>query len=385
MKVLHVISSGGMFGAEAVILNLSRTLNRQGHTSLLGIFSNSANPNLQLHHHALNEGLESHLIACQGQIDRSVPASIRTLVAETGANLVHAHGYKADVYSWIALRRSSTALVSTCHNWIDDGRLVRIYGNLDRRVLRQYQAVVAVSDEVRARLVASGVLPRKIHLIRNGIDLRPFAAAIPSLRPPDTPAGTLLIGWVGRLSHEKGADIFLRTAGKIHTSFPQARFLLVGDGPDHAELLALIRELGLETQAHLVGRRTDMPEVYASFNVMVSSSRREGLPMAILEGMATGLPWVATAVGDVPTIVQNGHTGSLVPSEDVDQLADALAALLRDPAARTEMGSAARRLVEQQFSAERMAAEYLAVYQQAILARESQTDTAELTSPGGAR
>src|SRR5665213_3553097 len=110
MKILHVISSGGMYGAEAVILNHSRTLNRNGHASVLGVFSNSSNPNLQLHESATREGIESHLIPCKGQIDWNVAAGIRELVAGMGADVVHAHGYKADVYVYFALRGTRTPM-----------------------------------------------------------------------------------------------------------------------------------------------------------------------------------------------------------------------------------------------------------------------------------
>ena len=104
MKILHIISSSGMYGAEAVILNMSRTLNQGPHSSVLGVFSNSPNPNLQLHEVANKEGIESHLIACKGQVDPSVFAAIRDLAARTKADIVHAHGYKADIYTYLALR-----------------------------------------------------------------------------------------------------------------------------------------------------------------------------------------------------------------------------------------------------------------------------------------
>jgi glycosyltransferase involved in cell wall biosynthesis len=362
VKILHVISSGGMYGAEAVILNLSRTLNRQGHTSMLGIFSNTANPNLQLHECALQEGIESHLISCRGQIDRAVPASIRALAASTGADLIHAHGYKADVYVHLAMRGTGTAVVSTCHNWLDDSGLVWMYGVVDRLVLRRYKAVVAVSEEVKRRLIGSGVSPAKVHFIRNGIDLRPFEAAVPSLRDPGAAPEILWVGWVGRLSREKGPGIFLRAVANVHVEFPDARFMLVGEGPDRIKIERLIGELGIGDRVQLLGRRADMPAVYASFDVMVSSSLREGLPMAILEGMASGLPWVATSVGDVPTVVRDGETGILVPAEDVERLAVAVGDLLRNAEERARMGGAARRLMVSEFSAERMAREYLRVY-----------------------
>lgn len=362
MKILHVISSGGMYGAEAVILNLSRTLNRNGHASVLGVFSNTSNPNLQLHEAAMREGIESHLIPCNGQIDRTVAASIRQLAEATGADVVHAHGYKADVYSYFALRNTKIPFVSTCHNWLKDGLLVSCYGMVDRFVLRSYAAVIAVSDEVKTQLLKAGVREDKVHLIRNGIDLSPFEQAMPSLRVASSSAKGLTVGWIGRLSREKGADIFLRAAAIVLKERPYARFVVVGDGPDLSMLNALMQKLEIEENVSFVGRRGDMPGVYASLDVMVSSSRQEGLPMAILEGMASSLPLVATAVGDVPTIVLDGQTGIIVPSEDVELLAAGIMKLLQDSKLRARYSEAARKLIEEEFSAERMAGNYLRVY-----------------------
>src|ERR1700678_4161712 len=169
MRVLHIISSSGMYGAEAVILNLSRMLNEgDAHRSLLGVFSNSSNPNLQLYEKAVQEGIESHLIACKGQADRAAIAAIRELVARTGADVVHAHGYKADIYVYLALCGTGVPLVSTCHTWYDADRLLYLYGMVDRFVLRRFARVVAVSDEVRQRLLNAGVRGEKICLVRNG-------------------------------------------------------------------------------------------------------------------------------------------------------------------------------------------------------------------------
>src|ERR1700679_435657 len=111
MKVLHIISSGGMYGAEAVILNMSRFLNGGAHSSVLGSFSNSSNPNHQLHERVITEGIESHLIPCEGQIDRAAITSIHELAVQTRADIVHAHGYKADIYVYFALRGSGIPFV----------------------------------------------------------------------------------------------------------------------------------------------------------------------------------------------------------------------------------------------------------------------------------
>jgi glycosyltransferase involved in cell wall biosynthesis len=108
-----------------------------------------------------------------------------------------------------------------------------------------------------------------------------------------------------------------------------------------------------------------MPSVYASLDIMVSASRQEGLPIAVLEGMASRLPLVATAVGEVPTVVLDGRTGVLLPPEDPRLLASAIADLLRNPAERERLGARARKLIEDEFSAERMTGDYLRVYEEA--------------------
>ena len=361
MRILHIISSGGMYGAEAVILNLSRTLNEQGHTSLLGIFANSSNPNLQLHERALAEDIESHLLPCNGQVDRTVPATIRALAATTRADLIHAHGYKADVYVYFAMRKTGIPLVSTCHTWYDDNLLLWLYGVIDRRILRRYQAVIAVSDEVRDRLLDAGVPPDRVHFVRNGIDLRPFTNAVPSLRHLAVP-GSLLIGWVGRLTHDKGPDLFVRAIAQLRPEFPDARYILVGEGPYRPQVQRLITDFALDDDVHLLGQRQDMPAVYASCDLMVSSSRQEGLPMAILEGMASSLPWVAPSVGAIPLAIHDGQNGILIPPENVDVLANSMARMMRDSEERGRTGAAAHRLTKSEFSAERMSEDYLGVY-----------------------
>jgi len=295
-------------------------------------------------------------------MDRAVIGRIRALVANTGADLVHAHGYKADIYAYLALRGRRIPLISTCHTWYDTDLLVSIYGKVDRLVLRNYAQVVAVSDEVSQRLLKAGVRKEKIRLVRNGIDLRPFGKRICT-----TSEQGLVVGLVGRLAWEKGVDLFLRAAARVLAEFPHTKFVVVGDGPDRKTLEQLIDELGIRANVEMLGRREDMASVYASLDVMVSSSRQEGLPMAILEGMASGLALVATEVGEVPKVVLDGNTGLLVPAENVALLAQGIMALLCDSARRARLGVAARKLIESEYSAERMATDYLKVYEEAIV------------------
>ena len=368
MKVLHIISSGGMYGAEAVILNLLRITRDTPNPAALGIFYNTKNPNRQFFDAAMREGFSPQVIQCDSQFDRNTITAIRELAAREQADVIHAHGYKADIYCYLAMRGTPTPLVSTCHTWYDTDVIVTLYGKLDRFILRSYTRIVAVSDEVRQRLLDAGVQPGKIHIVRNGIDLRPF-------NRPRVSAGDatrdLVVGLVGRLAWEKGVDLYLAAAAKVLGEFPTARFVAIGEGPDRDKLNAQIDQLGISGRAELLGRREDMPTAYASLDVMVSASRQEGLPMAILEGMASHLPLVATSVGEIPKLIFDQQTGLLVPPDNVDALAAAIVTMLRDSALRDRLSAAARKLVENEYSADRMAADYLRVYEEALAAPNS--------------
>jgi glycosyltransferase involved in cell wall biosynthesis len=367
MKVLHTISSSGMYGAEGVILNLSQRINSSGHTSLLGIFKHGDRLESPLFEAARAAGIESYLIPCKGPIDFSSVRTLRSLLRRTNADVLHAHGYKADIYSRLAVRHREIPLISTCHNWLDTDAATRLYGYLDRLALRHFTRVVAVSAAVRGRLIDSGVLNERVSIIRNGVEVDAFSSQERIARG----LGPLTIGFAGRLSIEKGADLFLRIGAAIHERFPTVRFLIVGEGPERGRLDLLIEQLGLREFVSMPGRCDDMPTFYASLNILVSSSRTEGLPMGLLEAMASRVPIVATDVGDVSSLVRDGETGFLVPSGELDRMENGIIKLLQDESLRDRFGAAGHELVAREFSAEAMTKQYLDLYKEALRETES--------------
>ncbi|WP_419805754.1 glycosyltransferase family 4 protein [Terriglobus sp.] len=367
MKVLHLISSGGMYGAEAVILNLSHALRAAGDESSIAVFANSSR---QIYDRAVEEGLPAVLVPCSGQLSRATVKAIREVVRDQRIDLLHAHGYKADLYAWAALGRGGRVpLVSTCHTWYDNDLALRVYGVLDRWVLRGFARVVAVSAEVERQLLGSGVKAGRVRRIQNGIAVGPFTeAAAGRCRAPAAP---LRVGLVGRLAPEKGVDIFLDAVAIVAKALPDSEFVVLGEGPQRASLEAQIARLGLAERVALVGHQDSMAAVYARLDLMVSASRQEGLPVALLEGMASGLPVVGTTVGEVPTVVRPRETGLLVTPGDAAALAGAMLEILRDHGLRLRLGQNARALVERDFSADRMTAEYREVYCEALAAAGS--------------
>jgi len=367
MKILHVISSSGMYGAESVILNLSRWFNAERHRSIVAVFLNQSNSNLELYWNCRQQAIESHQIPSKGRIDWTAIRRIRELALSTAADVVHAHGYKADVFVHLALGRTKLPYVATCHNWLDNDSKSRVYGYVDRRILSEYSRVAAVSGEVERRLCHSGIDPDRVELIRNGIDVRSFLLESHGFKCEHPQQTNLIVGFVGRLSLEKGPDIFVRAAMEVLRHHEGVEFHLAGDGPEFTTIQDLVDDLGVGEKIRLLGHVRDMAPLYHSFDIMVASSRREGLPIAVLEGMASSLPVIASSVGDVPKIINHGRTGLLVPPDDPLVLAQTILRLLEDPPMRSRLGAAARQFVSEVFSVDRMAREYLQLYEKAIL------------------
>ena len=371
MKILHLISSGGLYGAEAIILNLCEELDAGGvHQAAIGVFAHPDQPLPRLYEVARERGIEAHSISCRGPADRSVPAAFRALAERTGADLIHTHGYKADIYAAVAWRGRNATLVSTCHTWYDNDLALRIYGAVDRWVLRRFDGVVAVTEEVRGQLLAARVPADRVRLIRNGVASRPFLASGRERQTRTRAGAGVCVGLVGRLAPEKGVDLFLQAAKIVIERAPGVSFVIAGEGPDRAALELQAKQLGLQHTVTFLGRQEDMSAFYASIDVLASSSRQEGLPVALLEGMASGLPLVATRVGAVPEVVADQVTGYLVDPEDAAALAEAMLALVADPERRMLFGAAGQGRVKERFSATRMTADYLESYAAALARRK---------------
>ena len=367
MKVLQIISSNGMYGAEAVVINLARGLEDAGHESLIGVFSHPEEPAPQLFEVARASGLSACLIPCEGQLDLEVPKRIEALLAEEKVDLLHAHGYKADVYVRLASRHVQAPVVATCHTWHDVGFKDCAYGVIDRFALRGFDEIIAVSADVERRLLKAGIKQHRIHRIRNGIDATVFGNSDRKEYVEDVP---LVVGMACRLAHEKGIDLFAEMAANILREQPDVRFRIAGDGDQRVAFEQRLTGLNISSHVEVFGRLDDMSAFYSSLDILVSSSRSEGYPINLLEAMANGLPIVATAVGEVPSIVRDHKTGLLVSPGDVQALTDATVSLLQNAEQRRCYGSAAKALAVQEHSASRMTSEIVEIYRHALQARE---------------
>lgn len=370
MKILHLISSAGVYGAETVVLNLTAAQKAQGNEPVIGVFRNHHRPNLALVDEARRRGLPVETFDCRGRFDRVTVRALRSFVTGQGIELVHSHGYKSDFYAHMAAKATGAAFVATCHLWTRSTRAVRFYEFIDSLVLRRAGRVVGVSDAISAALLDSGIPKAKLTTIYNGTDLQRFHYVGAPLREELGTGNRLLIGTVARLEKQKGIEYLVRAAQRVISEFPNSLFVVVGDGSLRSSLRDLIKDLGLDAKVRLLGERTDMPAVYSSLDLFVLPSIDEGMPMTILEALAARRPVIATRVGAVEKLIVHEQTGLLLEPRDVSALYDAIVRCLRDPAFARRLAANGERHVHASFSAEAMAQSYFKVYRQTLSDQE---------------
>jgi len=244
---------------------------------------------------------------------------------------------------------------------------------LQRQAYRCAHAVVANSRAAAQQLQNEGLATDRIHVVANGIDAARFAPRT-AARPVTTvltvanlrkekahevllgaaarPATTVLT--VANLRKEKAHEVLLGAAARLAPRHPQLKFLIAGDGPRYAELRALAQRLDVEHQVRFLGHTEDVPSLLAQADLFVLPSRSEAFPNGAIEAMAAGLPVIASRVGGLVDLIEDGRTGVLVPPDDPSALAAAIESMVVAPAGAAAIGSAARDEVVQRYSFERM-------------------------------
>ncbi len=367
--VLHLIDSLRRGGAELLLLHLAPGLQRHGFRVSVGY--STPGP---LREAFQRQGIPTYPLPRLGRLDPLLGWRMWRLIRRLRPDIVHTHLFKSHFFGRPAACLAGTPwIVATLHNtdpWLRYPPAAWLYGLTARCAHR----LLAVSEAVRRHHVRYTPLPpERVAVLENGIDLSRFehlSAAAMQVRetlgiPPQAP----LIGVVGRLVPAKGQALFLQAAARIRTRFPEARFLIVGEGPQEEALRALAQQLGLGTAVRFTGFWEEIPALLAALDVLVVASRYEGLPLVLLEGMAAGTAVVATDVGGVREAL--GSAGILVPPGDAAALARACERLLQDASLRRRLGAAARQRVQARYSLERTLNALVDLYRQLLAERIS--------------
>jgi glycosyltransferase involved in cell wall biosynthesis len=298
-------------------------------------------------------------------------ARLARVIRARSVKLVHANEFISNLVGFLAARAAGVPVIV---NRGDLGHLRDGFGAWHRRVerwiSRHADAVCANAEGVRRLCIeAEGSGEERTFVVRNGLDLERFdALASRELQGP-LPAGEQLVAVVANLWPVKGHRTLIEAIGRVHGRLPLARFALIGDGPERQELERRIAELGIGSAVVLLGTRYDVPAILRRCHAACLPSLAEGLPNAVMEAMAAGLPVVATAVGGTPELVTPHETGLLAPAGDAEALGTMLLQLLRDPHAAAAMGRRGRERIASEFSLARMAAAHERMYRAVLLHR----------------
>ncbi len=288
------------------------------------------------------------------------------LVEKNDIQLIHTSDLWMNYYIWKASQRTGIRTVSHVRNLLKAKRVHKyLFDKID--------SIISISNQLKQPLIQASIPKEKIHIIYNGVDLSEFTCDTPKanvLRRDFKPLGDLLVGMVGRIEPFKRQKEFIQAAVEVLKVRPDVTFFLIG--ASHAELgqgdyleeiQNFIREHNIAKHIVFTGFRTDMPDVMASLDILVSASAGT----VMMEAMAAGIPVVATDIASASEVIADGITGILVPHNDIHAMADAILRLLNDPNVRRQMGQAGRKRTEEQFSFERNVQLTQAVYDNLLI------------------
>jgi glycosyltransferase involved in cell wall biosynthesis len=285
-------------------------------------------------------------------LDRRSTADLRAwlpllrLLRAQRVDVLHGHMFGSNVWACVLGRLAGVPVV-VAHEHTGSYEVQPVRKALDRHLIaRLSDSVLAVSSQIRRRMLeVEGIAPRDVELVGNGITPPPAPSGADVRAELGIPVGAPVIGVVAVQRPEKALDVLLRAAAVLEPRHPGLQVLFAGGGfPDErARLAALVDELGVGDAVRFLGTRRDVPDVLRALDVAVCCSRFEGSPLSVMEYMAAGLPIVATRVGGVPDLIEDGRDGLLVDAGDHEALAAAVDRVLRDRALAGRLGDSARR------------------------------------------
>ncbi len=258
-----------------------------------------------------------------------------TFVQDEGVDVLHAHLSNAHVLGALVSSLTGRPCVATIH-----GRAIPML-DLEAHRFGDATHLCVVCRVAYSHARALGVSVDNLHLIPNGVP-DPASDSVDVAALLGLAPATPCIGFIGRLSAEKAPDAFLRVAWLVSKTHPEAAFVVIGNGPMRTSLAASAEAFGIAGNVHFLGERDDVPALMRSLSLVIVPSHAEGMPLALMEAMAAGVPVIATAVGGIPELIEHERSGLLVGPGDVAQIAAYVDALLGDVRRRQALGECAR-------------------------------------------
>lgn len=288
------------------------------------------------------------------------------LVKHEKIDVIHSQTRVTQVIGQLLSRYSGKPFIVTCHGFFKK--------RLSRKIFPCWgDYTIAISDAVKDHLINDfEVNSKKVVLIRNGLDVYDYPVVDDRVKEEKRrelalPNNQVLIGIVARLSDVKGHDILIKAMQKIVQKNSQTRLLIIGKGPMESKLKDMVKKLGLQEHIHFFPTVQKKRGILSCLDIFVMPSLQEGLGLSVMEAQASGLPVVASKVGGIPSLINDGVTGLLVPPKNIDALAHAIDFFMNNKIQAKQIGQRARSFIEKEFSAKKMGKDTLNLYERSLV------------------
>ena len=375
LHIVHGVLSLEMGGLERVVVDLSRLFCSRGHRVSVVCLERRG----MLASEAEASGAAVYCLDNPPGRKPRILNRAAELLTVLRPDVLHTHNFKCLWHLGPTARTiSGPPVLHTAHT-DQIARQRSLFRKLRFRLLYRLAARFAerfcgVTDEVVASAGRWGSIPRsKLKTVLNGVNAVQFGDRSPRDQIREQfaiPSSARVVGSVGRLDEVKQQDLLLAGVAKLSAEYDDVRVLLVGDGPMRRDLEDLAKSLGLAERVHFAGFQSAPEHYYAAMDVFALTSRIEGLPLALLEAWASGLPVVCSAVGGIPKLLKHGETGLLFARGDTGGFTEALRSMFSNASSATTMADAGQTLVREKYSLERMANEYEHHYRALIAERQ---------------
>ena len=359
-SVAHVVTPAAVGGLESALLLLAAGQARAG--LRVHVLPTLLRPDASARwvDRLREAGVEVTPILGRGRDYLGEARRLTELCRGLAPSVVHTHGHRSDVLGLLAARRAGIPAVTTLHGFVGGDWKMRVYEWLQRRAVRRSDAVVAVSRSMAQALSRRGLREDRLHVVPNAFSVVDPPLAREAARDAlNVPRDGFRIGWIGRLSHEKGVDVAV--AALADPRLAGAQLSVIGDGQEKHPVRALAERLGVSDRLTWHGALPAAARYVRAFDVLLLSSRTEGTPIVLFEAMSAGVPIVAARVGGVPDML-GPNEALLVPAERPAELAAAVAAVQSDPSAAASRARAARERLDRDYAMEPWVERYTSVY-----------------------
>jgi glycosyltransferase involved in cell wall biosynthesis len=366
LELCQVDGAGG--GADRIVLRTASMADPARFNITACCLKRRKDATFDMHLRAGESGVDYVELPFRSKLDVSLLPALRRLIWNKRIHIVHAHGYKPVLLASQLARLEKVAVMCTCHGWT--GHLLRerlLYYPAEKLLIRRFPLAIAVSSEIRDTLVRWGARPDRVRVVLNGVDPREFSPDMAirkrvrselGLKP-----GEVAIGAAGRLERQKRFDQFIECIALLLKKRLPVRAFIVGEGSLRQALEKQINRLGIGAACRLLGYQSAIKDFYQGLDALVQSSDYEGTPTVVVEGMALGIPVVATDVGGTKELASHNMHALIVRPRDPAALADAVEATLGDPRSTAERTANGRRRVETELSFESRTRQLSAAYE----------------------